>query len=123
MKRRLLNLLTSLLLAAAAVLFAWGLLYQKFHTAGWPGVVRIGIVTLTPDSVSVQLAPGNRMSAAPLWAIAVLLGVTPKLAEDLKKKWRDRRRSEGRCPSCGYDLRATPGRCPECGTVPAAVTE
>jgi hypothetical protein len=22
----------------------------------------------------------------------------------------------GRCPQCGYDLRATPGRCPECGT-------
>ena len=27
--------------------------------------------------------------------------------------------SPGRCPSCGYDLRASPGRCPECGAAAA----
>lgn len=33
----------------------------------------------------------------------------------LRAKFRKR---QGRCPDCGYDLRATPGRCPECGAVP-----
>ena len=115
MKRRTLTFLTILSLAAACVLFVWGFLYDEVHVAGWPGVARIGAVSLTPGSVRVRTSPGDEMSAPP-WALALLLAVTPHLIRDLKAKLRDRRRAGGLCPTCGYDLRATPGRCPECGT-------
>jgi hypothetical protein len=50
----------------------------------------------------------------PLWSIAGGLLVLPSAwcAHALR---RGRRRLDGLCPACGYDLRATPGRCPECG--------
>jgi hypothetical protein len=33
---------------------------------------------------------------------------------------RRQRIAAGRCPNCGYDLRATPDRCPECGSAVAS---
>ena len=43
------------------------------------------------------------------------------VARSVARQLRHRRRLRaGRCPACGYDLRATPGRCPECGMIPAA---
>ena len=51
----------------------------------------------------------------PWWFPAVLLAA-PKLERWWVRRYRQRAWSRGRCPECGYDLRATPERCPECGT-------
>jgi hypothetical protein len=52
----------------------------------------------------------------PHWGI-LSLALLPGIGW-LIKRWVGRRRSRaGRCPTCGYDLRATPERCPECGTL------
>lgn len=63
---------------------------------------------------------------APLWAITVALGIASGLMLYPRVLRRRRRRRSrlfpfGRCPVCGYDLRATPAQCPECGAavVPA----
>lgn len=56
--------------------------------------------------------------SAPLWFIAVVGGIVPTLwlltfLHTLRRKAHLR---AGRCPVCGYDLRASKDRCPECGT-------
>jgi hypothetical protein len=55
----------------------------------------------------------------PLWLPSLAFAALPTLRLIVMvRAWRA---SEvGRCPACGYDLRATPDRCPECGTVPTA---
>ena len=58
----------------------------------------------------------------PYWALAVALAVLP-VWWVVRARRRRRLNRPGRCPACGYDLRATPGRCPECGAVPARSNE
>jgi hypothetical protein len=56
----------------------------------------------------------------PWWTLSLLFAIRP--ATVLRHHFTRRRHPVGRCPSCGYDLRATPTRCPECGTVTAPAT-
>jgi hypothetical protein len=57
---------------------------------------------------------------APDWSFAMLFGTLPAVWAVLRL--RARRFAAGRCPACGYDLRATPNRCPECGAMSAPQT-
>jgi hypothetical protein len=46
---------------------------------------------------------------------ALLVAPAVALRREARLRRRGRRAAAGRCPGCGYDLRATPGQCPECG--------
>jgi len=54
--------------------------------------------------------------AAPLALLAVSVArLLPAIPHGMREAELEHRLGSGRCPRCGYDLRATPGRCPECG--------
>ena len=54
----------------------------------------------------------------PGWFIIGILAALPtSFLLRCRARTRQARLRSGRCPTCGYDLRATPQRCPECGTV------
>ena len=62
----------------------------------------------------------RRYLTVPLWAMCFGLLLLPaaRTTGYVICRWRASRRLwAGRCPACGYDLRASPGRCPECGAV------
>jgi hypothetical protein len=51
----------------------------------------------------------------PAWFVMLLCAILPAIWFGRQRR-SARRRHQGLCPTCGYDLRATPDRCPECGT-------
>jgi hypothetical protein len=65
-------------------------------------------------------SPATVMSYAtvfmvPYWFFALVSGI-PSFVYLRRQIAVRRRRGEGLCRRCGYDLRASPDRCPECGT-------
>ena len=55
----------------------------------------------------------GRLYQVPWWSVLMVAGVLPLIWSSRWHLSRRRTRS-GRCPACGYALRASPDRCPEC---------
>jgi hypothetical protein len=56
-----------------------------------------------------------RVIAVPFYFVTVI-AATPVVICHLLYRRHGKRVREGRCLSCGYDLRASKDKCPECGT-------
>lgn len=90
-----------------------------FNRATWYTGPRVmsatGVRTTLLENGKMRLFTASttqHMFAISAWIPFLLTAAYPALY--LTRRFR--RRREGLCPTCGYDLRATPTRCPECGT-------
>jgi hypothetical protein len=86
---------------------------------GWGAEKRdiAGFISSLPSKPQPQGTCHVWFLLTPHWTVAIGFVLLPVRWILRRRALRDRQ-NRGRCPTCGYDLRATPDRCPECGTVP-----
>jgi hypothetical protein len=96
---------------------------RERSTRSWVRWQSVDATTKGPSFLGFHWFGGDartsRFFAMPYWSIFVLTLALPAGYLILWLRARSRARA-GRCPHCGYDLRASPGRCPECGATAAA---
>jgi hypothetical protein len=94
----------------------WGFWYRSPEAAR-RARLEVSFGRIVGDSEYQVTTDTERAFFLPWWFLAIVFAWLPCIML-FRRVGQYVRRRAGRCPACGYDLRASPDRCPECGAIP-----